>query len=99
MDQQSGSTIDNVRRPVADTLHEAADSVRQQAERLPGGERVAKAAHGAAGKLDSSAHYLESRDSRQMLQDLWGFIKRHPAQTLLLAGAAGFLIARSLRSD
>jgi len=99
MNEQIGSTIDDARRPVADKLHDAAESVRQKAQRLPGGEKIADAVQGAAGKLESSANYLQSHDSREMLQDVWRFIKRHPAQALLVAGALGFLIARSLRSD
>lgn len=99
MDEQIGSTADGARGPVADKLHGAAESVRHQAERLPGGEQVAEAVQSAAGKLESSASYLQSHDSREMLQDLWAFIKRHPAQSLLLAGALGFFIARGLRSD
>jgi hypothetical protein len=34
-----------------------------------------------------------------MLQDLVGIVKRHPAQSLLLAGAVGFLVARAFRTE
>lgn len=99
MNEQIGSTIDDARPPVADKLHDAAESVRQKAQRLPGGEKIADTVQGAAGKLEASANYLQSHDSREMLQDLWGFIKRHPAQSLIVAGVLGFFVARGLRSD
>jgi uncharacterized protein YjbJ (UPF0337 family) len=93
------SRIDSARQPVADKLHGAADTIREQASRLPGGEKVAGVAQGAADTLESSAAYIESHDAQQMAQDLLAIVKRHPAQALIFAGALGFLVARALRSD
>lgn len=91
--------IDRAREPVADTLQGAADALRDRAAGLPGGEKVAGMARGAAGALDSSATYLKSRDTSQMMQDLLALVKRHPTQALLAVGALGFVIARALRRN
>lgn len=86
------SKFDSARKPVADKLHEAADGVRKHADRISG------AAESAADRLEASADYIKSRDARRMAQDLVGVIKRHPAQSLLIAGVIGYLVARAFRS-
>lgn len=86
------SKFDGVRKPVADKLSDAADKVREHADRISG------AAESAADRLEASADYLKSRDARRMAQDLVGLIKKHPAQSLVIAGVVGFLIARAFRS-
>jgi hypothetical protein len=95
--QQATKIMDSAREPIADKLHGAAASVRR-AERFGRG-KVANAAQSAAEKFESSATYLESHDSRQMLRDLWALMKRHPVGSVLAAAVVGFLIARSWRSD
>ncbi len=99
MNPENGATerVERARGPVADTLHGAADTLREGAKGLPGGEQVAGVARGAAGALDSSADYLKSHDASEMMQDLMSFVKRHPAAALLAVGAVGFVIARALR--
>jgi hypothetical protein len=91
--------IDRAREPVADTLHGAADALRDRAAGLPGSERIARVARGAADALDSSATYLKSRATSQMMQDLLALVKRHPTQAMLAVGALGFVIARALRRN
>jgi hypothetical protein len=91
--------MDATRQPIADKLHGAAGAIRDQAQGLATGEGLAGVAKSAADKIDTSATYLESHDTKQMIQDLVGIVKRHPAQSLLLAGAVGFLVARALRSE
>jgi ElaB/YqjD/DUF883 family membrane-anchored ribosome-binding protein len=84
--------FDDARQPVVDKLHDAADKVREHADRISG------AAEGAADRLDASAKYIKSLDARRMAKDLVGVIKKHPAQSLLIAGVVGFLVARAFRS-
>jgi len=86
------SKFEGVRKPVADKLNDAADKVREHADRLSG------AAGNAADRLEASADYIKSRDARRMAQDLVSVIKKHPAQSLVIAGVVGFLIARAFRS-
>ena len=93
------SKIDSARQPIADKLHGAAGAIRDQAQGLAAGEGLVGVAKTAADKLDSSATYLESHDTQQMIQDLVSIVKKHPTQSLLLAGAVGFLVARAFRTD
>lgn len=93
------SKLDSAREPIADKLQGAADTLREHADRLPGGEKVAGAARSAADKLESSASYLVSHTAEDIGQDLMTLVKQHPARSMLIAGAVGFLLARALRSD
>ena len=93
------SKVDSARQPIADKLYGAAGAIRDQAQSMGAGETVSGAAQTAADKLESSASYLESHDAKQMVQDLISVVKRHPTQSLLLAGAVGFLVARAFRAD
>jgi hypothetical protein len=86
------SKFDSARKPVADKLQDAAGKVRHHADRISG------AAESAADRLEASADYIKSRDARRMAKDLVGVIKSHPAQSLLIAGVIGYLVARAFRS-
>jgi ElaB/YqjD/DUF883 family membrane-anchored ribosome-binding protein len=84
--------VDSVREPVADKLRGAADTLRQKGERIPGGAAV-------AGAAEASASYIESHNAQQMVEDVMTIVKKNPAQSLLVAGVLGFLIARAFRRD
>jgi len=90
--------IDSVREPVADRLRGAADVIRDKGGSLPGGASVANATQGAADRLETTADYIESHSAKEMVADLMDLVKQHPTQSLLIAGALGFLIARAFRS-
>jgi ElaB/YqjD/DUF883 family membrane-anchored ribosome-binding protein len=96
---KAADRMDATRQPIADKLHGAAGAIRDQAQGLASGEGLVGVAKNAADKIDSSAAYIESHDTKQMIQDLVSIVKRHPAQSLLVAGAVGFLVARALRSE
>jgi hypothetical protein len=85
--------------PVARGIDSAADSLHANADRLPGGERVADAAHSAADGMERAADYLRDQDLRGMLSDVRESVARHPGAALLAAAALGFVIARSLSRD
>ncbi|HTT06479.1 MAG TPA: hypothetical protein VMF64_14450 [Steroidobacteraceae bacterium] len=87
--------VDRAREPIADTLLGAADSLRSQGERLP--RSAAEVAQGAADRLEASATYLVSNTVPEMVQDLLSLVRKHPARSLLIAGALGFLLGRALR--
>lgn len=82
--------------PLTDAASSAASTLHEKADRLPGGEKVARAAHSTADVLERTAQYLEDQDWRAMLADLRQVAKRHPGATLITAAALGFLLARSL---
>jgi ElaB/YqjD/DUF883 family membrane-anchored ribosome-binding protein len=88
-------TIDSAREPIADQLLGAADTLRTRGERLPRG--TAGIAQGAADRLETSATYLVSNTVPQMMEDVLSLVRKNPAQSLLIAGALGFLLGRALR--
>ncbi|HEX4049725.1 MAG TPA: hypothetical protein VHY19_02445 [Steroidobacteraceae bacterium] len=90
-------TIDSAREPIADKLLGAADTLRARGESFPRG--AASVAQGAADKLEASATYLVSKTVPQMMQDVLTLVRKHPAQSLLVAGAMGFFLGRALRRD
>lgn len=79
-----------------DSVLDAASSLRERADSLPGGEKVAAAAHTAANVLESTAEYFQDRDFGDMVADLKDVARRHPGATLLAAAALGFLLVRTL---
>lgn len=80
----------------ADAAQGLADTLRQQAPKLPG-DRTSELAYQAAGGLERGADYLRQADVEAMRGDLEGLIRRYPAQSLLIGLAAGFLVARAFR--
>jgi hypothetical protein len=86
--------MDSTREAIADRLRGAAGTIREQAS--AGSEAITDRAESAADKLDASASYIESFDARRMMQDLFSVTKKYPAQSLLVAGLLGFLVARIL---
>jgi ElaB/YqjD/DUF883 family membrane-anchored ribosome-binding protein len=91
--------IDEQRRPAADRLESAASALHEKAGSLPGGEKVAGMAHGAANTMRATADYVRDHDVSEMASGVGSFVRRYPAQALLSAAAIGFLIGRSFRSD
>ena len=84
----------------ADGLANAASGLHASADDLPGGETVAKFAHGAADKLASSATYIRSNDLNDVVDDLKGLVKNNPIPSLVTAIAIGFILGRSMsRND
>jgi hypothetical protein len=83
--------------PSTNFIDSAAESLHENAERLPGGEKVARAAHTTAAAVEKAADYVRDQDLSDMLADFRQAITRHPGAALLAAAALGFVIARSLR--
>ncbi len=76
-----------------------ASELGRRADNLPGGARVAGAAHGAADALHSGADYLREHDMRQMVDDLREVVRNNPGVALLGAAALGFLVGRAVSRD
>jgi hypothetical protein len=94
--RKAPGAIDDRRDALARGMDSAASSLREQAESLPGGEKVARAAHTAADAMETAAGYVRDQDLKAMLSDIQQTAKRHPGATLLTAAALGFLLARTL---
>jgi ElaB/YqjD/DUF883 family membrane-anchored ribosome-binding protein len=91
--------IDEKRGAAAGGLDSAADTLRDKADTLPGGEKVASAAHTAADALASTAEYIRENDLKGMMADVQSLVKKNPGPALLTAAALGFLVARTFSRD
>ncbi len=77
----------------------AASTIDAAATRVDaGGQRVASLAHGAAGKLNSTADYIREHDANAMFADVKTLVKNNPVPALLGAAALGFVLAKAFSS-
>ena len=97
--QVAGEKLDNTRNAAADRLATAAERLHGRASDLPGGERVAGVAHGAADKLNATAGYLREHNVSAMYDDVKTLVKRNPVPALIGAAALGFLLAKVFSRD
>jgi ElaB/YqjD/DUF883 family membrane-anchored ribosome-binding protein len=88
--------IEENRVSAAGALHSAATSLHENASKLPNGPDLA---HSAAEKVDAVSGYLQGHDTKQMMADVEAVVKKNPMPSLLIAGALGFLIGRTLRNS
>ena len=99
MGQKVADKIDENRGAAASGLESAASALREKADTLPGGERVATAAHATADAVGVAADYVRENDLKAMMADVQRLVKNNPGPALLTAAALGFLIARTLSRD
>jgi ElaB/YqjD/DUF883 family membrane-anchored ribosome-binding protein len=99
MGQRVVDTIDENRGAAASGLESAASALRDRADALPGGERIASAAHATADAVGSAADYVRENDVKSMMTDVHKLVKNNPGVALLTAAAVGFLIARTFSRD
>jgi ElaB/YqjD/DUF883 family membrane-anchored ribosome-binding protein len=92
-------TIDENRDAAASGLDKAASTLRQNADSLPGGEKVTSLARSAADTLSSTAGYVREHDVNRMMADVETVVKNNPGPSLLAAAAIGFLVGRALSND
>src|ERR1700733_7398888 len=97
--QKISEKIDKGRSAAASGIDSAAESLHVHANDLPGGERVASLAHGAADRLSSTADYIRGHDLSAMFEDAKTLVKKNPVPALLGAAAIGFLLARAFSRD
>ena len=97
MANSASETLNRQRRAAAGGLGQVAATIHDKAENLPGGPRAVNLAHDIADGMESTASYLREHDFEDMRDDLINICRRHPAQALLSALAAGFLLGRVIR--
>ena len=95
----AADAADDRRSMAADRIDTAASALRDNAGSLPGGDRMARAAHATADGLETTADYVRSRDLGGMMSDMQSLVKRNPALTLAAAAAVGFIVGRATRND
>lgn len=99
MGQKVADRIDESRGTAASGMESAASALRERADTLPGGEKVANAAHATANAVGVAADYVRENDLKTMMTDVQQLVKNNPGPALLTAAALGFLIARTLSRD
>jgi len=99
MGQRVADKIDENRGAAANRLESAAGALRERADTLPGGERVAHAAHKTADAVVVAADYVRENDVKTMMTDVQQLVKNNPGVALLTAAALGFLLARTFTRD
>lgn len=99
MGQRAADKIDENREAAASGLESAAGALRERADTLPGGEKVANAAHATADAVGVAADYVRENDLKTMIADVQRLVKNNPGPALLTAAALGFLIARTFSRD
>ena len=99
MARNAADAIDEGRSRAAEGLDSAADTLKDRARNLPGGERVTEFAHAAADRLGKAADYVRDNDVRRMMSDVESVVSKNPGPSLLIAAAFGFLVGRALTRD
>jgi hypothetical protein len=90
------TSIDDKRDALSRGMESAASTIRDKAESLPGGEKIAGAASRTADTMESAADYVRDSDLEDMFADVKRILKEHPGAALVAVAAAGFLLARAL---
>ena len=80
---------------VSDAASRAVDAASDVAARAQ--ETVATVGQDAIAKLSGAADYFREHEMQEIVSDVQGYVKTHPAQALLGAAALGFLAAVLLR--
>jgi ElaB/YqjD/DUF883 family membrane-anchored ribosome-binding protein len=99
MGQKVADRIDENRGRAASGMESAANALREKADTLPGGEKVANAAHATANAVGVAADYVRENDLKTMMADVQQLVRNNPGPALLTAAALGFLIARTFSRD
>ena len=93
--RMAANNMDENRYAAASGLKKAASALHEQAESLPGGEKVSNLAHAAAEKLTSTADYVRGHDFKRMMGDVGTLVKNNPGPSLLAAAVIGFVAGRA----
>jgi ElaB/YqjD/DUF883 family membrane-anchored ribosome-binding protein len=91
--------INEKRGAAASGLEKAASTLHNNAESLPGGDKVSGVAHAAADKLSATADYVRTHDVNKMMADVETLVKNNPGPSLVAAAAIGFLAGRAFRGN
>lgn len=97
---QTGELVEGKKNAVADQVGSIANALRKTAGQLDDQTgSLAQYANSFAGSLDDMAGALHSKDINTLFNQAQDFARRQPAIVLGGAVAAGFLLARFLKSS
>ena len=94
MADEAVAKVDEKRESAAGAMRGAADTLHKVAG---GGGKAVQAAYAAGRQLEASADFLHGHDLRGSLGEAEQFVKSHPAESLIAAAVAGFLVGRVVR--
>jgi len=83
MGQTAAAKIDDNRGGAAEGLEKAATALHENAQGLPGGEKVSDLAHVTAEKLNSTAEYVREHDVKSMMTDVESLVRKNPGPPFL----------------
>ena len=95
--QQANRQLDKVSdglEQVAQTLHQAGDSLRENNQAAVG-TYVDK----AAGQIERASTYVRVRSVEEIIEDVQGYARREPVVTIGVALGIGFIAARLLKAS
>jgi ElaB/YqjD/DUF883 family membrane-anchored ribosome-binding protein len=95
--ERIGEGFEKGRKSTADTLQRTASALRDKAEGLPGGQTTADIVERVADTVESTGAYLREHDMSDLKEDVTRIVRRNPAQSLIIACMAGFLLGRAFR--
>lgn len=95
--ESHGTSGDRMQVRIADKLHQAADTLfgKTEGNQTPPGQ--ANLGSQARSWLHSSADYIEQMQPEKIKADLTEQVRRNPGKSLLVAGAAGLVLAALFR--
>lgn len=91
--------IQGAQEGAAQRADAASDRLHEDSDSLPGGPKVARAAHAAADSLTKTAKYIRENDMASVAKDVKRLVKDNPVPALLGAAAIGFVLARMFSRD
>jgi ElaB/YqjD/DUF883 family membrane-anchored ribosome-binding protein len=89
--------FEDVKRTVADKLHEAAGAVRNLTRSSDPQSSIGCYGHQASEILYRSADYVRRFDYERTDTQIKDYVRQHPGRSLLIAGAAGLIIGVLVR--
>jgi len=94
--RKAGDKIEEGRVRAAGTLESTASTLHDGGERFA--TKASNAAHTTADKIQVAADYLREHDTRAMMRDFEGLVRRYPGAALAAAAVVGFFAGRALRN-
>lgn len=94
--EKAGEAAGRAREGVAGGLESVANRISHLVDQQGGG-RMAGVADRVAGGMESTARYVREGNMQDLRHDFEEQVRRSPAQTLLVAALAGFVIGRIIR--
>jgi ElaB/YqjD/DUF883 family membrane-anchored ribosome-binding protein len=94
MTEGASQGVDTGMNKAASGLDSLASTVRDKSESMGDGQMQSVASM-AADKLQSGADLLHNQSADELISEIESFIRRKPAESLLIAAGLGFMLSRA----